>query len=373
VSAAGAVTPGPTIPDPPLPPLPPEPPLFGRTLIAGHRGAGVLAPENTLAAIAKGFDVGADLIEVDIHLTSDGHAVVFHDSTVDRTTNGTGPIASLTLAQVKSLDAGSWFGAEYAGEQVPTLTEALEFMDGRGRLLLDVKVSPNLALRNAIAASLAATGTTTDDIWVWPANTSYSSDPRFGTAEFQLLSSVPSNLSDSNLLALKSSGIDGMSVTDGAVTQAAINAFHRNGLFVDVYTVNDPLRMQQLVAMGVDSIETDRPDLLYNVVFAGDYSGNEAFDAADYVVWRKSVGQSGSNLIADGNGDQQIDADDYDIWQSRFGTAAVNGFGAAGESITDTALSIPEPAAPFSILLGCIATNLIAFSRRQSKSNPLKT
>ena len=359
VSSAGAATPGPTIPDLPPPPPLPSTPLFGRTLITGHRGGGVLAPENTLAAIAKGFEVGADLFEVDIHLTSDGHAVILHDDTVDRTTNGAGSISSMTLAQVKSLDAGSWFGPQYAGEQIPTLTEALDFIDGRGRLLLDVKVAPNLVLRNAIAASLAASGATINDIWVWPANSSYSSDPRFGTAEFQLLSSVPSDLSDSNLLALKASGIDGMAVGDGTISQAAINAFHRNGLFVDVYTVNDSFRLQELVAMGVDSIETDRPDLLHAIVFSGDYSGNGAVDAADYIVWRNMLGQSGTNLAADGDGNQFIDDGDYAIWRSHFGRTGGIGGVAAGEYVSEAPAHVPEPASILMLLLGCIAMLVI--------------
>lgn len=105
VSSTGAMCAGPEVPMEPAP-------LFGRTLVMAHRGGGFLAPENTLAAVAKGFEAGSDLIEVDIHLTADGHVVVFHDSTLDRTTNGTGPIANLSLAQVKQFDAGSWFGPE---------------------------------------------------------------------------------------------------------------------------------------------------------------------------------------------------------------------------------------------------------------------
>jgi glycerophosphoryl diester phosphodiesterase len=327
VSATGATVPGPTIPDPPPPPPPPSPPLFGRTMVMGHRGGGTLAPENTLAGIAKGFEVGADLIEIDIHLTSDGHAVVFHDSTLDRTTNGSGPIANLTLEQVKSLDAGSWFGAEYAGEKVPTLTEALDFVDGRGRVLLDVKVPPNQALRDAIATSLAQSGTSVDDIWVWPSSSSYTSDSRFGTAEVQLLSSIPSNLSGANLQALKASGIDGLSVTHDSITQEVINAFHENQMFVDVYTVNDPARMQQLILMGVDSIETDRPDLLSSMLFAGDYNDDGTVNAADYTVWRD--GGSPDDTFAG-----------YELWKAHFGQTVGSGSGAMGSA---SGPAVPEP------------------------------
>ncbi|WP_425396776.1 glycerophosphodiester phosphodiesterase family protein [Aeoliella sp.] len=336
VSSMGAATPGPTIPDPPGPP---SDPLFGRTLVVAHRGGGFLAPENTLAAIEKGFEAGADHMEIDIQLTADGHAVVFHDSTLDRTTNGTGPIANLTLAEVKQLDAGSWFGSEFAGEKVPTLTEALEYIDGRCRLLLDVKVSASQALRDAIATSLTESGASVEDIWVWPPSNNYTNDPRFGNAEIQLLSSVPSDLSDSNLQALKAQGIDGLSVTHGSISQQAIDAFHRNDMYVDVYTVNDTARMQQLIAMGVDSIETDRPDLMSELLFAGDYNGDGGVNIADYTVWRNSLGSTvPPGTGADGNASGRVDQLDYDNWRRNFGKS-LSEFSSETE-----ALRIPEPA-----------------------------
>lgn len=363
VSSAGATVPGPTIPDPLPEPPDPLPPLFGRTLVMGHRGGGTLAPENTLAAIAKGFEVGDDLIEVDIHLTSDGHAVVLHDDTLDRTTNGSGPVSNLTLAQVKALDAGSWYGPQYAGEKIPTLTEALQFINGRGRILLDVKVSPDAALRNAISAALAASGASLDDIWVWPSSSSYSSDPRFGTAEIQLLSTVPGNLGDANLQALKSSGIDGMSVADGSLTQEAINAFHRNDMWVDVYTISDPVRMQQLIAMGVDSIETDRPDLMANLLFAGDYNQNNAVDAADYVAWRNSLGSipATPGSAADGNANGTVEQFDHNVWRARFGRANASAADSAATfaDLFGNEQAVPEPATGI-LILTFAATTLVA-------------
>jgi glycerophosphoryl diester phosphodiesterase len=337
VSSAGTTVAGPTIPDPPPPAPTPTPPLFGRTQIMGHRGGGTLAPENTLAAIEKGFEVGIDLVEIDLHLTADGHAVVFHDSTLDRTTNGTGPIANLTLAQVKQLDAGSWFGAEYAGEKVPTLTEALQLINGRGRTILDVKVPATQAFRDAVHAAIVASGASLDDIWVWPSSGSYTSDPRFGNAEVQLLSSVPGNLSDASLQALKASGIDGLSVGDGSITQEAINAFHRNGMWVDAYTVNSPARMAELIAMGVDSIETDRPDLMADLVFAGDADGDFDVDGADLLAWQRQPGFA-SNLAA---------------WKETFGHAR----GIPAEA-SAAGQRVAEPAAATLVLVvACVAVS----------------
>jgi len=104
-----------------------------------HRGASALAPENTLAAFALAEAIGADGIELDVHLSADGVAVVLHDETVDRTSDGRGAVAALTLEQLRRLDAGSWFDADFAGEKIPTLDEVLAWADNRLRLNIEIK------------------------------------------------------------------------------------------------------------------------------------------------------------------------------------------------------------------------------------------
>ena len=91
------------------------------TKIFAHRGSKGTHPENTLASFKGAVRVGSDGIELDVHLTKDGQLVVIHDETVDRTTNGTGEIRTLTLAEIKEFDAGSWFKSDFAGEKIPTL------------------------------------------------------------------------------------------------------------------------------------------------------------------------------------------------------------------------------------------------------------
>lgn len=102
-------------------------PYLQRPLNFGHRGANAAAPENTLAAFQKARELGADGIELDVMLCADGEPVVIHDFTVDRTTNGCGRVEALSLAQLKALDAGAWFGSEFAGERIPTLREVMEW------------------------------------------------------------------------------------------------------------------------------------------------------------------------------------------------------------------------------------------------------
>lgn len=108
--------------------------------IIAHRGAAAIAPENTLAALRISFSRGIDFVEVDLHLTSDGVPVLMHDATLDRTTNGHGKVAKHTLAEIKALDAGGWFGPAYAGEPVPTLGEFLDVLrPTTSRALVELK------------------------------------------------------------------------------------------------------------------------------------------------------------------------------------------------------------------------------------------
>ena len=92
-------------------------------MVIAHRGASSYAPENTLAAFDLALEMGVTHLELDVHATDDGRLVVIHDDTVDRTTNGSGPVAGHTLSSLMALDAGSWFGVRFTGERVPTLDE----------------------------------------------------------------------------------------------------------------------------------------------------------------------------------------------------------------------------------------------------------
>jgi len=110
--------------------------------LVNHRGLSPGFPENTIAAFRNSIAMGVDAIEVDLRATKDGHIVILHDDTVDRTTDGTGRVNDLTLAQVKALDAGSYQSPEFAGERIPTFEETLAVVKGTGvRLLLDIKES----------------------------------------------------------------------------------------------------------------------------------------------------------------------------------------------------------------------------------------
>lgn len=113
--------------------------------VCAHRGASGTHPENTLASFREANRIGAHMIEFDVALTSDEQVIVFHDATVERTTNGTGKVATLTLNEMKTLDAGSWKSPEFEGETIPTLEEALSIMPVNVWLNIHVKGGPVLA------------------------------------------------------------------------------------------------------------------------------------------------------------------------------------------------------------------------------------
>ena len=130
----------------------------GRIQVLAHRGASHDAPENTLAAFRAAIEQGADWLEFDVQQTRDGQLVVFHDLRVERTSNGRGALRELTLEQVRQLDAGAWFGPEFAGERVPTFEEVVQLARGAGiRIFPEVK-DPRFypGIEERVAATLRA-------------------------------------------------------------------------------------------------------------------------------------------------------------------------------------------------------------------------
>jgi glycerophosphoryl diester phosphodiesterase len=113
--------------------------LDDTVMIVAHRGYACCFPENTLPAIAGAWEVGADAIEIDVSMTADGAAVLMHDLTVDRTTNGSGTVRSLTAEEIRALDACTWFGRGWRRCKVPYLREALAGIQGKGKVVLDIK------------------------------------------------------------------------------------------------------------------------------------------------------------------------------------------------------------------------------------------
>lgn len=245
-------------------PVPPYAAKMVRPVKAiGHRGGSYgSAPDNSLSALRLAFQEGAAGVEVDTRLTSDGVAVCFHDSTVDRTTNGTGPVDSLTLAELKLLDAGTKFDPAFAGEKVPTLTEALNAAKGKGIVYLDIKTGGQA---DAFAAAVAASGFPLADLWFWtPGNAAYAEEIRTALPGAQILWGSPAatwNSDPGYFENLRAIGVIGFSIGTGTGTPdlAFATRAKQEGFLVEVFTVNDPDSMLRCAEAGVDYIETDFP------------------------------------------------------------------------------------------------------------------
>ena len=240
-----------------------------------HRGASVIAPENTLAAVRTAIDLGATAVEVDVHRARDGALVVLHDCTLARTTDvqrqlpGRGPwrVADLTYDEIARLDAGSWHDPAYAGERVPLLRDVLELLRGTGTgLLLEVK-KPELypGIESDLSNELRAVpGYLTAALW--DHGRVVQSSDHWSMARFkQLAADVPVGLLGTlprRQLAQAAAWADHVNPRHRGLTASYVTAVHAAGLSCYAWTVDRPADMARVVALGVDGVITNRPELL---------------------------------------------------------------------------------------------------------------
>ncbi|MDQ4128806.1 MAG: glycerophosphodiester phosphodiesterase [Actinomycetota bacterium] len=224
----------------------------------GHRGAAGLEPENTLRSFRRAEEEGADALEMDLRVTRDGHLVVLHDPTVERTTNGTGPIHGLTLAEVQRLDGG-------LGERVLTFGEVL------GATTLPIHAE----LKVGEAAEPLARVILEED--VAGRVTPISFDPEALRRVKRVLPDQPVGLVLSGAPSeaaeqARAVGAILISLEWAYLDAEAVERCRRAGLKVTAWTVNEPEQMRRAIELGVDGITTDRPDLLAAIIDAsGDY------------------------------------------------------------------------------------------------------
>ncbi len=251
--------------------------LAGAPLLIAHRGGSGLAPENTLLAFQRALDWwGADILELDVQPTRDGEAVVFHDDTLDRTTDGSGPVSARTLAELKQLDAGHHFTPDggqtfpFRGRDIgiPTLAEVLRAFPGV-RINIEIKdgraqerVLETIRQENALGRVLIAAGA------------------RRNRARFRGVA-VPVSAGKEEIrlfagqlwlgLALYTPPVDALQIPDRwqgveVTTRALVEAAHARNIPVHVWTVDEEDEMHRFLEMGVDGIVTDRPDRLARVL-----------------------------------------------------------------------------------------------------------
>lgn len=239
--------------------------IYGRqrTLVFGHRGASAYAPMNTLPAFELAADQGADGIELDVHLCADGELVIVHDFTVDATTDGEGAVTEMTLAQLKALDAGSWFDPEFAGTRVPTLSEVFESVGDR--LIVNVEIK-SLSLETdgveqAIADTIARHGMQENVIVS-------SFNPRTLVRFRQIMPEIPigylyaPDLPEMSPEIFEGFTYEAIHPFRLMVDEAHMTHARKNGYHVTTWTVNDPEEARSLRDLGVEIIITDKPDVI---------------------------------------------------------------------------------------------------------------
>lgn len=239
----------------------------GQTVVFGHRGAKAYAPMNTIPAFELAYEQGAVGIELDVHRSKDGHPVIVHNFTVDETTDGAGTVTEMTLAELKSLDAGSWFSDEFTGVQIPTLDEVFEAVGQK--LLVNVEIKFDDLETDGVEQVVA------------------DSIRRHNMMERVIVSSFnPYTLQRFHeimpevmigFLYQANMKIDTASVMEGyphdarhpyheMIDEAYMTWAKENDYYVNTWTVNDPTRATELQNLGVNVIVTDAPDSIMDAL-----------------------------------------------------------------------------------------------------------
>lgn len=219
-----------------------------RVLRIGHRGAAGHAPENTLAAIQKGIALGVDFVEIDVRRTADGALVLLHDETVNRTTNGKGRLDRLSLQEVKTFNAGN-------GEHIPTLEEALKVVAGKTGLMVELKVR---GVAQPTVEAVRGAGFREPVIYASFLHDELkrvrTADP--GASLLMLFGRLPQN----PVVRAIAHGPSHIGLRHDTATGPLVEAFHRAGLLVFVYTVNSPDDIRHALSVGVDGIISNFPE-----------------------------------------------------------------------------------------------------------------
>lgn len=239
--------------------------ILTRTQITAHRGYSSVAPENTLYAFKEAVEIGADYIELDVQLTADEQLVVFHDKTIERTTNGKGKLSEYTYDELQKFSAGKWFGKDdtFADAKIVLLSEVLENFGNDILFNIEIKNSGNIKKTAEKTVEVIEEYGIERSCYI----TSFSYDalktvkkinPKIKTG---LIANVASSTSFSQLKY-----IDAVSLNYIFINQSIVNMAHQNGKRVFVWTVDNRSDIQHMIAMGVDNIITNRPDRVSEIV-----------------------------------------------------------------------------------------------------------
>jgi glycerophosphoryl diester phosphodiesterase len=240
-----------------------------RPQIFAHRGAKAMAPENTLPAFQQALEMGVDGIELDVQLSQDGQLVVIHDLSVDKTTDGHGPVRSFSAAQLAQLDAGSHFSPAFAGAGVPTLPAVFDLVGDRCLLNVEIKNYESHGGHEVEAlVQLIQQRNLYDQVIVSSFNAVTLIKLRWADPKVRLgllyYEPLPPHLHLAWFTPILQP--EALHPHYHLVDAALVEWAHKKGCAVNTWTVNDPTEACRLVALGVDMIITDVPDRLIEVL-----------------------------------------------------------------------------------------------------------
>jgi glycerophosphoryl diester phosphodiesterase len=232
--------------------------------IAAHRGDRAAAPENTIPAFVAAVHSGSDFLETDVQLTVDGYPVLMHDSSVDRTTNGAGNVADLTLAELRTLDAGSWYSEEFAGIQVPLFDEFLDILVASPEVTALVELKDQWTADDVETLMGGIYFRGVQDRIVFAAFS-----PNTAGALQEVAPVIPRVLLR-RVLPVDPVEVAGRYGAIAIMTRAsalearpdAVEQMHAAGLGILLYTLNSEERWSEALSYGVDGIVTDKPSAL---------------------------------------------------------------------------------------------------------------
>lgn len=226
--------------------------------IIAHRGFSSRAPENTMAAIHKSLELPQlDMIEVDVHLSKDEQVIVIHDFSLDRTTDKKGQICDLSLEEIAKADAGTWFDQKYAGEKIPTLSEVLDQVVGKKKLLIEIKGKPSRTYPRIVPKIIAEIKKYQAEKWC----IIQSFQPTYLEQLNQLHVDIEAHRLVSAPCSLPSvPKVSAINADYHFWSTQRISEVHQQKLKTFVYTVNDLCAIKKAILMGVDGIITNYPE-----------------------------------------------------------------------------------------------------------------
>ena len=233
------------------------------TLNCGHRGASGHAPENTLGAIQLAAEMGAEMVEFDVQFSADGHPMLIHDPTLERTTNSRGRVKNKALSELKIIESGSWFGRKWSHEKIPTLAETLTRFGERLKFNIEIKGDGQISREIQVIEVVRNSGYADRCIIT---SFDHPCIDRVAVAAPELKIGYITKVWRKHYLTDK---VDVLSLKKNLVTEKRVTAAHAAGKEVHVWTVNEVEDMGRLLDLNVDAIITNYPDRLARIIHEG--------------------------------------------------------------------------------------------------------